>query len=171
MTSAAPTASASATAGPGEPIAISGALEFDPQGSDPSENPDEVPFAYDGNPKTRWRTLQYLHNPKLGGIKRGVGLIFDLGAPHPVHQVRLNLSGNGTDVELRVPASDPAGTAKPPMRSDSDWRSVAKQSQAGATATLTASEPETTRYVLVYLTSLPKEGGGYRGGIYEVEVR
>ena len=35
---------------------LPGALEFDPQGSDPSENPDEVPFAYDGNPKTRWRT-------------------------------------------------------------------------------------------------------------------
>jgi putative peptidoglycan lipid II flippase len=29
----------------------------------------------------------------------------------------------------------------------------------------------TTRYVLVYLTSLPKEGNGYRGGIYEVEVQ
>ena len=29
----------------------------------------------------------------------------------------------------------------------------------------------TTRYVLVYLTSLPKEGRGYRGGIYEAEVR
>jgi putative peptidoglycan lipid II flippase len=70
-----------------------------------------------------------------------------------------------------VPASDPGGTAKPPMTSDQDWRSVAKQSQAGATAKLTASEPVTTRYVLVYLTSLPKEGGAFRGGIFEVEVR
>jgi putative peptidoglycan lipid II flippase len=29
----------------------------------------------------------------------------------------------------------------------------------------------TTRFVLVYLTSLPREGGRYRGGISEVEVR
>ena len=48
---------------------------------------------------------------------------------------------------------------------------MAKQSQAGDTATLRPDEPVTTRYVLVYLTSLPKEGAGYRGGIYEVEVR
>ena len=44
---------------------------------------------------TRWRTVQYLRNPKLGGIKRGVGLVFDLGAAQPVHEVRLALSGNG----------------------------------------------------------------------------
>jgi putative peptidoglycan lipid II flippase len=162
--------SPSPTAPPG-PIAVRGALEFDPQGDPPTENPDEVAFAYDGDPRTRWRSLQYLHNPKLGGIKRGVGLVFDLGTAQPVQEVRLTLSGKGTDVELRVPARDPAGTTKPPMTSDGHWRSVAKQSQAGATATLTAGEPVTTRYVLVYLTSLPKEGQGYRGGIYEVEVR
>ena len=153
------------------PIAITAAREFDPQGEDKSENPDEVAFAYDKDPKTRWRTVQYLRNPKLGGIKRGVGLIFDLGSPQPVREVALTLSGTGTNVELRVPAADPAGTTTPPMAGDRDWRSVAKQSQAGGTATLRAGEPVTTRYVLVYLTSLPKEGEGYRGGIVEAEVR
>ena len=74
----------SATPGP---IAITGAREFDPQGEDKSENPDEVAYAYDKNPKTRWRTVQYLRNPKLGGIKRGVGLIFDLGIAQPVREV------------------------------------------------------------------------------------
>jgi putative peptidoglycan lipid II flippase len=47
---------------------------------------------------------------------------------------------------------------------------VGAESKAGGSATLTADEDVTTRYVLVYLTSLPKEGTGYRGGIYEVEV-
>ena len=165
-----PTGSASPSV-PSGPITVRDALEFDPQGDPPTENPDEVAFSYDGDPRTRWRTVQYLRNPKLGGIKRGVGLVVDLGAPQPVREVRLALSGSGTDVELRVPAKELTGTSKPPMASDQDWRSVAKQLQAGATATLTASEPVTTRYVLVYLTSLPKEGQGYRGGIYEVEVR
>ena len=50
------------------------------------------------------------------------------------------------------------------------WRTVAAESKAGGSATLTATQDVTTRYVLVYLTSLPKEGTGYRGGIYEVEV-
>ena len=128
-------------------------------------------FAYDGDRKTRWRTVQYLGSPQLGGIKRGVGLIFDLGSAQPVRTVELALSGTGTNVEFRVPSKNPSGVTKPPMGSDKSWRTVAEQSKAGATATLTAAEPVTTRYVLVYLTSLPKEGRGYRGGIYEVEVR
>ena len=156
---------------PGQPIAITGAREFDPEGEDKSENPDEIGYAYDKNPKTRWRTVQYLRNPKLGGIKRGVGLVLDLGTAQPVREVELTLSGTGTDVELRVPKQDPAGATTPPMDSDVDWRSVAKQSQAGGTATLKSGEPVTTRYVLVYLTLLPKEGTGYRGGIFEAEVR
>ena len=41
---------------------------------------------------------------------------------------------------------------------------------AGTSTTLTAAEPPTTRYVLVYLTSLPKEGTDYRGGINEVAI-
>jgi putative peptidoglycan lipid II flippase len=165
-----PASSAPPSAAAG-PIAVTAAREFDPQGEDKSENPDEVEFAYDKDPKTRWRTVHYLRNPKLGGIKRGVGLVLDLGDAQPVREVVLRLSGTGTNVELRVPADDPAGTTTPPMTSDAEWRSVAKQSRAGATATLRPEEPVTTRYVLVYLTSLPKEGGGYRGGIFEAEVR
>ncbi len=56
------------------------------------------------------------------------------------------------------------------MSSDQRWRTVAAESKAGESVTLTAEQGVTTRYVLVYLTSLPKEGNGYRGGIYEVEV-
>ena len=56
------------------------------------------------------------------------------------------------------------------MRSDKRWRTVAAESKAAESATLTPAQGVTTRYVLVYLTSLPKEGNGYRGGIYEVEV-
>jgi putative peptidoglycan lipid II flippase len=151
-------------------LSIAGARDFDPQGEDKTENPDEVKFAYDGDPSTRWRTVQYFGNPKLGNIKRGVGIVLDLDTPQPVHSLRLTLSGTGTTVQFRVPKSDPSQTAKPPMSSDRLWRTVAAESKAGGSATLTAEQDVTTRYVLVYLTSLPKEGTGYRGGIYEVEV-
>ena len=151
-------------------LSIAGARDFDPQGEDKTENPAEVKFAYDGDPSTRWRTVQYFGNPKLGNIKRGVGIVLDLDTPQPVHSLRLTLSGTGTTVQFRVPKSDPSQTTKPPMSSDRLWRTVAAESKAGGSATLTAKQDVTTRYVLVYLTSLPKEGTGYRGGIYEVEV-
>jgi putative peptidoglycan lipid II flippase len=157
---------------PTEPktLTIANARDFDPQGEDKTENPDEVSLAYDGNPATRWRTVQYFGNPKLGNLKRGVGLVLDLSAPQAVSSVQLKLSGTGTAVEFRVPQTDPSQTPKPPMNSDKRWRTVAAESKAGESATLTAEQGVTTRYVLVYLTSLPKEGNGYRGGIYEVEV-
>ena len=152
-------------------LAIAQARDFDPQGEDKTENPEEVPLAYDGDPATRWRTVQYFGNPKLGNIKRGVGLVLDLGTPQPVRSVHLTLSGTGTAVEFRVPETDPAQTPQPPMSSDKRWRTVAAESNAVQSATLTAKQDVTTRYVLVYLTSLPKEGNGYRGGIYEVELQ
>jgi putative peptidoglycan lipid II flippase len=155
----------------GSRIPIVAGRDFDPQGDDKTENPTLVKYAYDGNLTTRWKTLVYLNNPRLGGIKRGVGLVLDLGTAQPVRSVALTLSGNATKVEVRIPKADPAQITKPPMASDNLWRSVAKQSKAGRNATLTTSQPVTTRFVLIYLTSLPKEGKGYRGGVYEVEVR
>ena len=62
-------------------LTVADARDFDPQGEDKTENPDEVSFAYDGDPATRWRTVQYFGNPKLGNLKRGVGLVLDLDAP------------------------------------------------------------------------------------------
>ena len=47
--------------------------------------------------------MNYRNNPKLGGIKRGVGLVLDLGDPRVVSSVRVQLSGNGTDLQARVP--------------------------------------------------------------------
>jgi putative peptidoglycan lipid II flippase len=152
------------------PIEIAAARDFDPQGDDQRENPDRVKFAYDDSTKTRWQTVTYLRNPKLGGIKRGVGLVLDLGQPQPVGTVKVSLSGSGTAVQLRIPKEDPATVTEPPMSSDSRWQTVSKQSKAKKTATLEPEEPVTTRFVLVYLTSLPKEGSGYRGGIYDVRV-
>ena len=161
----------SSTGTPAGPYEIAGGRAFDPQGDPPhSENNGEVKRAFDGNPETRWRTVNYIGDPKLGGVKRGVGVVLDLGRAAPVRQVDLLLSGKGTNVEIRVPKTDPGSVAKPPMKADNQWRTVGKQAKAGSSATIRLEDPVTTRFVLVYLTSVPKEGSGYRGGIYEVEV-
>lgn len=152
-------------------VPIVAARDFDPQGDDQREHPDEVSRAYDGDPSTRWSTVEYKGNPKLGGIKRGVGLVLDLGSAQPVSSVTVTLTGNGTDLDLRVPEDDPATTTKAPLGSDGDWQVVADADDAGRTATLTPKAAVSTRFVLVYLTSLPKEDGRYRGGISEVVVR
>jgi putative peptidoglycan lipid II flippase len=84
--------------------------------------------------------------------------------------VELTFARSGTDVELRVPRQNPETVSTPPMTSDGQWRRIASEANAGRTATLTADQPVSTRYVLVYLTSLPKEGTDYRGRINEVAI-
>jgi len=151
-------------------VPIAGVRDFDPQGDDQTENPDEAALAIDGDTETRWRTVKYIGNPKLGGIKRGVGLILDLGSAQAVGSVKVSLSGTGTTVQARVPKGDAEKIEDPPMTSDRQWATISTQTSARRTATLPFESAVTTRYVLVYLTALPKEGDGYRGGIYELEV-
>ncbi len=167
-----PPASTEPSPTPSAPLSLTivGARDFDPEADPPSENPGEVGLAYDGDPKTRWRTVSYF-SADLGNLKRGVGLVVDLGSPQPVRGVEVALSGRGTDVELRIPKTNPTGITSPPMRSDRQWRRVATDNNARANATLTPKSAATTRFVLVYLTSLPEEGDGFRGGIYEISVR
>lgn len=166
-----PSPSAPAEAGPYE---IAEGIDFDPEADNGSgdENPDEVPLAFDGDPETRWRTLAYKNNPEMGGLKPGVGLVLDLGEAREVGTVDLVLTGNATAVEIRVPAGDdPASVSEPPLETEGDWRTVGADEKAGATASIGLEEKVTTRFVLVYLTSLPKEKGvDYRGAIHEVEV-
>ena len=52
---------------------------YDPEGSDPTENDDQVGRAIDGDSNTAWHTLCY-SDRFLGGAKQGVGLVADLGA-------------------------------------------------------------------------------------------
>lgn len=158
---------------PAGPYEIAEGIDFDPVADNGSgdENPDEVPLAFDGDQETRWRTLAYKNNPKMGGLKPGVGLILDLGEAREVGSVDLVLTGSGTAVEVRVPADDPAAASEPPLETEANWRTVGADDNAGATATIGLEEKVTTRFVLVYLTSLPKEEGiDYRGAIHEVEV-
>lgn len=147
------------------------ALDFDPRadGGSGDENTAAAPLAIDKNPQTQWRTESYRGNPKLGGLKPGVGLIVDLGDPQQVGRVNVTLAGTGTTVEIRVPTAEATGDT-PPTRSQSQWRVVATKAGAQGATSLPLAKAETTRYVLVYLTSLPPDGGGYRGGVFEIEV-
>lgn len=167
---------ATTTAVTGDPVAHPFAKvdDFDPEadGGNNEENPNLIARAHDGDPATAWTTLRYIGNPALGGLKPGVGLVIDLGQVVEVGRVTLQLQGSPTTVQVLVPTenTDDAG-AEPPMTSIDDWTVLAQQQGAGETVTLTPSAVTRTRYVLVYLTSLPSIGGdGYRGAIAEMGV-
>ncbi len=158
-----PTPSSSPGAGKAVKIPLDGpgvtVRDFDPQGADGGERPAEVINAYDGDVTTSWLTSRY-KNPTFGGLKQGVGLLIDLGKSTPLARADIALTTGGSTVEVLVGDSEPDDAP--------DLRRVARKE--GATGVVRLGVPAGTkaRFVLIWITTLPKEGGGYREGIDEV---
>ena len=134
--------------------------DFDP-GGDKQENPDQVHNAIDGFPDTAWSTSRY-KSADFGGLKGGVGLLLDLGTVRPIHAVQVGFSAPGAQVELRVGATQPAD--------DKALTTVAAARAGKQVAALNPAPGTTARFVLVWITSLPKDGTGYRVGISELRI-
>ncbi len=135
--------------------------DYDPSG-DGAENPDQVVNAYDGDTSTAWLTSTY-RTARLGGLKPGVGLLVDLQRPTAVGRVDVGLVTPGAGVELR--AGDSLGSTAEGLRL------VAGNAGSGQLARLTPGSPTTARYWLIWFTSLPREGKGYREGVTELAFR
>jgi hypothetical protein len=150
----------------GKPVAIASVADFDPQGDPPEENSDLAPLASDGDPATAWRSVTYFNNPRLGLLKDGVGLVLDLGRSRPVSRVDLTLGAAPTTLQLLA-----AGTQAPAPTDLTDLRRVAGAANAGPRVRLAPSREVRTRYLVVWLTSLPPVGDGYVGEVAEVVVR
>lgn len=133
--------------------------DFDPDG-DGQENPDQVINVTDGDATTAWSTSRY-RSPGFSGLKPGVGLVLDLGAVRTVRSVQVAFTAKGAAVELRAAVAAP--------RAADDARVVAQES-GDQVAALVPRSPLRTRFLLLWLTELPKDGDGYRVGITGVRV-
>lgn len=145
---------------PAGPWRIAGADDVDPEG-DGAEHPTEVALAIDGDPATAWTTERY-NTADLGGVKDGVGMVFDLGRPREVGEVRLVTPLPGWRFELRGSA-DGASFAR--LEGPDGSTSFVARAETAVTV-----EPGEVRYVLVWITELADAGDGYRAAVAEVEV-
>jgi hypothetical protein len=161
-----PSTSSSSSTTTGARVSIAAVRDFDPEGQPPSENPDQAKLAIDGKPLTAWTTVTYRGNPKLGGLKSGVGLLVDLGKPAAVGSVHLDLLGTGTSLKL---LAAPGATSAP--TSTKGLTTVAGAANAGQRVDLRLTKAVTTRWLVVWLTSLPSAPGGYQGRVAEISVR
>lgn len=148
-----------------KPVDIAHVSDFDPLADPPEENSDLAPLAVDGDPGTAWETVTYQRRPDLGGLKSGVGLLLDLGDVHRVSTVRVTLVGEPTSLQL---LAAPKGASTP--TSLDGLTKVAGKEGAGTDVELKPSKPVHTRYLVVWLTSLPPAPGGYKGQVAEVKV-
>jgi serine/threonine protein kinase len=155
------------TDAPTEPLSIAGVTDLDPppEGNG-EENPQLTGLAIDGDPSTAWQTMTYYGNPRLGLLKDGVGLVVDLGSPEEVSSVQVTLQGSPTSLEI---LAAPDGSGQPD--NVDNLQRVAAAEGAGGRTNLELDEPVTTRYLVVWLTSLPPTDDGYQGRIAEIVVR
>ncbi|MFI5429705.1 discoidin domain-containing protein [Aeromicrobium sp. UC242_57] len=149
-------------------LPIQRAFDFDPQGEDREENPKLVAKAIDGKTGTGWLTATYFGSPELGGLKEGVGLVLDLGGVREVDSLRIKLHGSPTDLEIY---SSPETSSDPP-EDVTELTQVASLGGSGVDASLSLPSGVETRYVVIWLTSLPRiADGSFRGEIREVVIR
>ena len=161
-----PTSSASSPppSGAAAKLRIANASTLDPAPpGDGEENTNRAPLAYDGDETTVWNTNIYQQQFGPGGLKKGVGLVLDLGSRKDVSSVAVTLVGAGTGLQVRL--ADNQGSAL------GDYTKVAASTDASGRVVLTLDKPTQGRYVLIWLTKLPSVGGGYRGQISEVVIR
>lgn len=152
------------------PFTPASVRDFDPSGDggDDRENPDAAPQAVDGDPATAWKTEAYGRSADFNSRKPGAGLIIDLGEPRRVGQVTVAFGDGVTDAEIRVPVDGTATT--PPLKSRNDWRIAGRIPAATGEAVVDLDPAVETRFVLVYLTKLPRQGANYVGAIHEVVI-
>ena len=149
-----------------------GAEGFDALGlaSDPGdEDNGGAKFAIDGSPSTAWHTQFYLDSPLLGGLKKGTGLLLDMGKQVSLSSVQITFgptAGANVAIELgNSNAISPTGLAS--------FTKVAKRKHlGGGTQTFQTSSTPKGRYLLIWFTKLPPNNAGqFQAFVYNVVVR
>jgi eukaryotic-like serine/threonine-protein kinase len=140
------------------PLPLASVTDADPEGEG-REMPGEVPFAYDGNDATNWRTERYA-TPDFGGLKKGVGLSLALQSPATAGEMVLSSPSTGGTFE--VLAGEPGPSARVVGRGVFDG-GVQRVALGGGAPVGT--------YTL-WITDLPPNvrGNGYRAYVSEVAL-
>jgi hypothetical protein len=162
-----PVVSSSASAGAAAPPAAGAALKivsasvFDPQGDGSPDHPGQVGLSYDGNPSTAWKTVDYRGSAAFGNLKKGEGVVYDLGSAQKIASVTVTSTQPGATLEIRT-GTDPHGSLE-------SFSTAANGTVQGATD-LHFAKAVTSRYVLVWITGLVPNNGSFSADLAEVAV-
>jgi hypothetical protein len=143
----------------GRPIAILSATGFDPEG-DHSEKNSQAARVYDDDVSTMWTSEGY-NSPQFGGLKKGAGVLLDLGQPTSTHQVSIELGFGPVDVtvyaatETSVEGATVIGEAT---------------AASGQIQLKAASVMPKAQYVIVWFTKLAPDDGQFRASIAEIAL-
>jgi serine/threonine protein kinase len=150
------------------PLTPAGASVYNPLGSSGDDDPGEAQNAIDNSTSTAWHTSYYF-SPAFGNLKKGTGLILDMGKQVRLSQVVVQFGATCcADVEIEV------GNSNTPSQAALSTFTVVQSSTTAANSTaFNVTKPATGRYVLIWITNLPPLAGNpgkYEALIYNVVV-
>ena len=146
---ASPSPSAGQPAASPEPLAILKVEAYDPEG-DGEENNRLTPTIYDGDRESGWVSENY-RSDKFGGLKKGLGVIVDLGPNKKPQTVQLVMPQQA-DVEVHV---------GPDNRLEGATR-IGEKKGAEGTVKFTVPADVSGQYVVVWFTELTEDDNGKR---------
>ena len=148
------------------PLTPVSATVYNPLGSSGDDDPADAPKAIDGSASTFWHTSYYLGH-QFGNLKKGTGLVLDIGRPVRLSQVTIQFGASCcAHVVLEVGNSNTVSTA-----TLSTFTQVQSTSAAHGSTTFNVTKQATGRYVLIWITDLPPLAGSpgqYETLIYNV---
>jgi len=157
--------------GSGEPVAISSAVDYDPQG-DGEEGGDTVSFTIDSNPTgTAWGTEHYddeLWGGTKSGPNAGVGIYVAAESPARPERMVVRTPTPGWDAEVYAaaagPPSDLSGWGPP----------VGEVTDAGGREDIALDVPQPSTYFLLWFTKASEardQPGRYQVEVSDIELR
>lgn len=161
------TSTTSTTARAGTPIKVVEATSWQPVSSaGTAENSATAPRAVDGNASTSWSTDTYYSQfgTGSGAYKPGLGLLLTLESGRSPSTLVLDSPDDGVSFEVRqAPSASPTSLE--------DTRTLGSATVSGGTATVHLDREVTTRYLLVWVTSLRARGPqSYSASISEIRL-
>ncbi len=145
------------------------ANSFDALSSGANEDGSQAIYAIDNSPSSFWHTDFYYNYPTFGNLKKGTGLILDMGEQVRLSRVVVQFgTGCCAHVEIEIGNNnDPVPSAL------STFTQVQGSDTAVGRTTFNVTKNTTGRYVLIWLTYLPPLAGShnqYQAQIYNVVV-
>jgi eukaryotic-like serine/threonine-protein kinase len=150
----------------GAPIHIQRAMAFDPEGTGGEHNFD-APNVVDGDPSTSWSTETYDAGPAVKDSgKSGVGLILDLGKAVPARTMTIDTPHSGWAATIYGASSGPPESAPP-----AGWTQLEASTDINnTTQSIALSQASSSRYYLIWITSLAGTPGSYSVEINSVKL-
>ncbi|MEU2668672.1 protein kinase family protein [Streptomyces sp. NPDC007164] len=153
----------------GQLLTVKDAVEYFPDGK--AQHPGDVHLTYDDDSATYWRSKSFIDGPKLAPFKQGVGIVYELDSAQFISSASVKFQFGGDHTTTSLYAADSLNSSTPLT----SMQKIATTETTGTEAKLQTKNPVKTRFVLVWLTDMPKSpadrysGAGYKQSITDVK--